>query len=211
MSGSVERPITIQTAEEFFERLSQEDAETVRSIVENIRQLAEQYDCDNDFVPGFGTSGFFGVYAIAGFLTKQGNRPDVDLLIVTNAHWDQSYRSERRGIFETDAITLSGDWVAGNLLDAFKEKGYLVELLDEIPSEYDNVGANPKAMLRLNPKPELGTRKPIDMVYVKTTFIENIQCLSDFEAIDVDGDGKPLPRVALLKIEGLGDAIQLRE
>lgn len=73
------------------------------------------------------------------------------------------------------------------------------------------MGASPKAMLRLNPKPELGTRKPIDVVYIKTTFRADLKDLSDFEAIDVDGEGKPLTRIALLEIEGLGKARQLRE
>lgn len=124
MPGSAERPNPIQTSEEFFQRLSQEDTVTVRSIVENIRELAERYDNDNDFIIGFiGASGFFGVYAIGGLVTKQGNRPDIDLLIVTNAHCTQSYRSEHMGVFGQDAITLSGDWVAGSLLDAFEEKG----------------------------------------------------------------------------------------
>ena len=212
MSGSAERPTPIQTSEEFFQRLNPKDAEAVRSIVENIRQLAKQYDEDNQFVPGgYRKSGFFGVYAIGGFVTKQGERPDIDLLIATNAYWNQnSYRSERRCVFAKDTITLSGDWVAGSLLDAFEEQGYSVELLDKIPSEYDEVGVNPKAMLRLNPKPELGTRKPVDIVYFKTTYTLDLTDLSDFEAADVDEDGKPLPRIALLKMEGLGHALEMR-
>lgn len=207
MSGSPERSTPIQTSEEFFQRLNPEDAEIVRSIVENISQLAEQYDNE----PLYGSLGFFGVYAIGGLVTKQGERPDIDVLIVTNARWDRSCRPKHRGVFTGDPVTLSGDWVAGSLLDAFEKKDYLVELLDKIPNEYDDVGVNPKAMLRLTPKSELDGRKSIDIVYAKTTFARDIRNLADFETIDVDGDGNPLPRIPLLKREGLGQAIQWRD
>ncbi|MEK7581304.1 MAG: hypothetical protein AAB512_03400, partial [Patescibacteria group bacterium] len=89
MSGSAERPTPIQTSEEFFQRLSREDATTVNSIVENIRHLAEQYN----HKPCYGAYGFFGVYAIGGTVTKQGERQDIDLLIATNAHWSHGYES----------------------------------------------------------------------------------------------------------------------
>ncbi len=212
MPGSAERPTPVQTSKEFFQRLNPEDAKTIRSIIETIRQMAEKYDHDNEFVPGvYGASGFFGVYAIGGLVTKEGERPDVDLLIVTNARWDKSYRPKRRDIFAGEPITLSGDWVAGSLLDAFEEKGYSVELLDKIPNEYEDVGAKPKTMLRLTPKPELGKRKPIDIIYVKTTFIRDIANLSDFEGTDMNEDGKPLARITLLQMEDLGKVIQLQD
>ncbi len=209
MSGTPERsPITLP--EEFFQRLKPQDAQAVHSIVETIRQLAENYGDDNNYIPGgYGSAGFFGVYAIGGYVSKAGERPDIDLLVVTNAHWKQSYNSPTRKYDPDDPILYSGDHVAGSLQEAFEQKGYRVVLLEHIPSDYDEVGVNPKSMLRLTPAPQLGA-KPIDVAYVKTTYEKGVDDLFDFEEEDTDGDGNPLPRIPLLQVEDLGRAGELR-
>ncbi len=212
MSGSAERPTEVKTAEDFFLRLNEPDAITIRSIVEAIHHLAQRYRTDNELLPGVGSYGFFGVYGIAGVITKEGERPDVDILIATNAHWSQSYYSPGRSIVDTNPIIQSGDWIAGTLLDKFGNEGYKVELVGEIPSEYGKVGANPKVLIRLTPKDaQAQIRKRIDVVYVKTCFVGRINCLADFETIDVDDRGEALPRIDLLKVENLGRMVRFSD
>ena len=155
-----------------------------------------------------GAYGFFGVYGIGGNVTKKGERPDVDLLIATNARWKLGYISPGRSFHDRDPIILSGDWVAGTLLDSYEKEGWEVKLLTKIPSEYDGKGVSPKAMIRLLPNPTHTQRKTsIDIVYVRTDFIEGVKSLSDFEAFDVDEDGNVLPKVTLFEREDLGKKV----
>ncbi len=206
------RSTEVKTAGDFFRRLKEPDAITIRSIVETIHNLAQQYGTDNELLPGIGSYGFFGVYGIAGVITKQGERPDVDILIATNARWSHSYWSPNRSLVDANPIIQGGDWIAGTLLDKFENEGYEVELIGEIPSEYDKVGASPKVIIRLTPRDaQAQNRKRVDVVYVKTDFVRGINCLADFEAMDVDEDGKTLPRVDLFKAENLGRMSQFSD
>lgn len=216
MPDSPERdrpPTGVRTAEDFLRRLKEPVAVTVRSIVETVERLADEYNSQHEFLPGSESHGFFGLYGIGGNITKEGERPDVDLLIATNARWQSGYRGlYRRSSQDWDnPIILSRDWIAGTLLDTYEKKGWKVELLTKIPSEYDGKGVSPKAMIRLTPNsPQTQGRIPIDIVYVRTDFIKGVRSLSDFKEVDVDEDGNALPRVTLLEKENLGKMLQLR-
>jgi hypothetical protein len=184
----------VRTAQDFLNRLSPVDAITVNAIVGLIKDLsARAYSIEHP--------SFFAVYGIGGIANKPGEREDVDLLITTNAHWKYGYYSEKNHRKLTDPIVQSADPIAGLIRDAFEDEGYKVKLKGKIPSNYDQVGVKPKAMLRLTPDNDGSNRKPIDIVYVRTTYLENVETLADFEKIDVDENGKPLKRIVLFKSE----------
>lgn len=176
------------TSEGFYKKLKPQDAIVVRSIVETIQALSI-----------YPFSDFFGVYGIGGNVTRQGERPDIDLLVATNAHWIGGYNNPDRKY--SDPINQTGDWIAGTLQNVFEKEGYKVELKKKIPSKYDGVGASHKGMIRLTPL-EKGFRKPIDVVIAKINHYEypDIKSLADFERVfDIDEGRKPLPRVLLFE------------
>lgn len=176
----------IPSPEDFLARLNPQDKATVNKIVDIVKGLVNIYDGTHP--------AFFAVYGIGGNVTKQGERPDVDLLIVTSAYWDGGYpgepgekpywleeedfdysteegRSQARKIHK-----LKEDWVCGSIKDQLKNL-YSAEVLDELPDNY-NMGAGTKGLLRLNPirnvTPEItaeqpDVRKPIDIVYVRAS------------------------------------------
>ena len=189
----------VGTSQEFFSRLKQPDVITVKAIIETVKFLAEGHKEELAIMSQHADT-FFAVYGIGGNVTKPGDRPDVDLLVVTNARWLNGYRSEDRSTLHEDSIALNGDWVAGILRDVFDEEGYKVTVKKKIPNEYSKVAVNLKGMLRLNPNDE--DRKPIDIVIVNHTSLRNrnIQTLEGFEEFgDIDKHGKLLPRVLLFK------------
>ncbi len=189
----------VGTPKEFFSRLKQPDAITVKAIIATVKSLARGHEQER-YPKRYLSEAFFAVYGIGGNVTKLGDRPDVDLLVVTNALWTHGYRSDNRAISYDDPIALSGDWVAGTLRDVFEKEDYKVTMRKKIPNEYSKVGTNLKGMLKLNPNNE--GRKPIDIVIVNHTSLRSkkIQTLEEFEKLgDVDKHGKPLPKVLLFK------------
>ncbi len=206
------RPTEVKTAEDFYRRLKEPDAATVHSIIEVIASLAEKYNARNHFYSGLGDYGFFGVYGIGGYVTKEGDRPDVDLLVATNAQWIEMYDSPHRHWLSTSGDPFrTADWVVGSLADRFHLDEYDTEVLGTIPDEY-NTKAGSKTMIHLSPLSDDG-RKPIDILYVKTDFIQGdpIKTLRDFDAVDVDEEGHFYPGVVLLRKEELGQIDFLRE
>jgi len=184
---------------EFFLRLKPADAITVKAIVNTVQSLADGYSQERSMMSQH-LDAFFGVYAIAGNITKFGDRPDIDLLVVTNAWWSNGYRSDDPEIPYEDSLALSGDWVAGSLRDIFSQEGYNVIVKKKIPSVYAQTGAKDKGMLRL--EHEDGKRKPIDIIILNKESLRNsgIKTLEEFEErIDVNGKGKPLPKVLLFE------------
>lgn len=178
----------VTTPKEFFSRLKSADAITVKAIVGLVKSLSEQHKQE-----AYQKDPFFAIYGIGGNVTKLGNRPDIDLLIVTNSIWVNGYSGE-----ESD--TVGGEWVAGTIRDVFRDEGYKVKVEKKIPNEYTRVGAGKKGMIRLTPEDE--ERKPIDVVIVNHTSLRDlgdkrITTLKEFEELDVDEQGNPLPRVLL--------------
>lgn len=190
----------IRTSKEFFSRLKQPDVITVKAIVGTVKSLAEGLKSELDEFDG--QNPFFAIYGIGGNITKSGDRPDVDLLVVTNAMWLNGYESNDDSISHKDSVALGGDWVAGTLRDVFEKESYKVTVKKKIPNRYSQVGINLKGMLRLNPNNE--GRKPIDIVIVNHTSLKNkeIQTLEEFEELgDVNKHGQPLPKVLLFKTQ----------
>jgi len=184
---------------EFFLRLKPADVITVRVIVNTVKSLADDY-ADERSMMSQHSDAFFGVYAIAGNITKFGDRPDIDLLVVTNGWWSHGYLSKDPEISYEDSRALSGDWVAGTIRDTFVNEGYKVKVRKKIPSVYGRTGAKQKGMLRLEPENE--GRKPIDIVIVNKVSLRDskIYSLAEFEQhIDVDLKGNSLPKVLLFE------------
>ncbi len=85
-------------AEEMYRRLQEPDASHVIRIVESVDTVAHSYFsspdlqrnyhsfCQGNILNGIQKIGspFFAVYVIGGYLYKEGERPDIDLLVATN-------------------------------------------------------------------------------------------------------------------------------
>lgn len=191
----------IRTPKEFFSRLKKPDVITVKAIIETVESLAEGHKKEL-VIMSQSADTFFAVYGIAGNVTKSGDRPDVDLLIVTNARWINGYQSNDDSISYDDSKALGGDWIAGTLRDVFEKEDYKVTVRKKIPNSYSKVGVNLKGMLRLNPNNE--GRKPIDIVIVNHTSLRNkkIKTLEEFEELgDINKHGQQLPKVLLFKTQ----------
>jgi len=209
------KPSFVTTAEAFYARLSEGDATAVRKVVKVVDKLATRYDEDRLV----GGNGYLAVYAIGGNVTKLGQRPDVDLLVVEGVYFLENYSTGGENLVEgmTDFERwqrvdrrrnegYNGDWVASELQEWFEAHGYRVQLIEEMPDGYDE-GASSKGLLRLTPVGESDGKSPIDVVIVKAASeigIDDPRTLADFEARDVDSAGNQLPRVLLSKRENLG-------
>jgi len=199
MPDPILRRVEERKVKEFFLRLKPADAITVKAVVNTVKSLADDYAGERSMMGQY-SNAFFGVYAIAGNITKFGDRPDIDLLIATNGWWSNGYQSADSEISYEDSFALSGDCVAGTLRDIFSKEGYKVKVKKEIPSEYKSTGAKQKGMLQFVPENE--GRKPIDIVIVNKVSLKDsgIRTLSEFEQqIDVDSNGNSLPKVLLFE------------
>ena len=177
-----------KNAKDFFARLRQPEIATVNTIIQTISSLAVSHKRER-----YQRNPFFAVYGIGGNVTKTGERPDVDLLIATNAIWIHGYPTEE-----------NSDWVMGRLNDTFINEGYKVKIISKTPDEY-SIGAvaDQKGMMRLEPEDD--GRKPIDIVIVNWKVLSNslgemINSIKEFErSIDIDESRRPLPKVLLFK------------
>lgn len=102
----------LPTAESFLSRLNSQDKTTVTKVVDIVKGLVNIYDGTHP--------AFFAVYGIGGNVTKQGERPDVDLLIVTSAYWDGGYEP----LIERKMASLRNEdnWDEYDLLRIIREK-----------------------------------------------------------------------------------------
>ena len=190
-------------ANEFLDRLSPWDRTNMEEVLGVIQGLTIKYNGQhwpND-------DAIFGVYVIGSNVDKEGHRPDIDLLIVGNAEFDRRYspRSLERDADWARLRETRGDWVLGTLAEWFRDRGFEVEIPEEIPSEYDHGLSieDVKMMMRLKP-PADSQASPIDIVYVKGNYLprgEKIESFEDFYEVDTDSDGNALGRIALLEEE----------
>lgn len=113
---------------------------------------------------------FFAVYSIGGMINKEGERPDIDLLVATNMRWSSGPNSMR----------LSREYLLGKLVEEFGEE-YSISIngmplkdyddtddFDEIPDLPDNYNVGEtkgKVVLTLTP---LEGGKSIDISYVRS-------------------------------------------
>lgn len=179
------KPPLPTTREAFFQRLTPVDDQAVSAIIHAVNGLADNFNSEE-----YGNA-FFAVYAVGGMVTKNGERPDIDLLVVTNAHFGTGYYGnlpdvrythpdykaimarydDRAGRRVSEGYNC--DWIAGTLQEQFEENGYRAQLLEGLflPEDYiDGVGK--KGLLRLTPLEEEGwpERKPIDVIIVHPVY-----------------------------------------
>ena len=150
---------------------------------------------------------FFAAYAIGGYVTKEGERPDIDLMVVTNTGFPVSLNDFERYDSRVRILDL-------NLALSFE--GSDIEGLDDLPDNYNIGHTKGKGIIRI--KPNDGS-KPMDIVFVTSmtmspgspanpTMInpftnemydhEIFSTREEFETrLDVDKDGQPLPRTLL--------------
>ncbi len=193
-------------AESFFRKLKEVDLANVRKIIEAVNHHAMAYlksgeanKSWDEFSRG-DTLGevFFAIYGIGGYVTKKGERPDIDLLIATNMRYEDG-----KGYIDDKDEPL---WAS---LNEHLEDVFTMNKEGDIPANY-NIGLTKgKCMLTFAPKNE---GKKIDIVYVKSMSDNMMEhegpdykpdnshwfiSESEFLTKDVDRSGKALPRVML--------------
>ena len=131
---------------------------------------------------------FFSVYVIGGQISKKGERPDIDLMVVTNMWWSEGYTADEN------------EWFYKGLHKTL-ENNYQISCKDDLPNHY-NEGLNKnKALIRLTPKGDGFT--PIDIVYIRSLPEGNEEdkfiSPEEFEQKDVDKNDNPLPRLLLYR------------
>lgn len=209
---SIENRLTdeqIAQAAAFLDKLKPADRENVERVTELLSKFAESYD--RMYPIEFGDqNAIFGAYGIGGWVNKQGERPDLDLLVVTGVKWDQAgyihIESEGPRDFWGDA---KGDQLVVALASHFTNNGFGVDLPKDIPNEYSE-GAEPRVLIRLTPQ-EGSEASPIDMVYVAGGYSDpRMNSFKEFYEFDVNDNGSPMGRVALLETVVLKEPIRMR-
>ncbi|MBI2548614.1 hypothetical protein HYW21_04660 [Candidatus Woesearchaeota archaeon] len=132
---------------------------------------------------------FFSVYVIGGQITKQGIRPDIDLMVVTNMWWSSGYIANR------------DEWLLQRLHQAFDDRTK-VTCPEGLPSHYKKGLWRNKAFIHLAPIDTVST--PIDIVYLRSLpkggrEEEIFITPTTFEQRDCSEDGQPLPRLLLYR------------
>lgn len=189
----------VDSARAFLEQLSPEDRGNVEQITATLDKLITHYDKE---VGEFGRDkiAIFGVYGIGGWVNKEGPRPDVDVLVMTNAKWDElgyyfvPSQGEKEYWYESH-----GDDFIEQLANLFGNKGFDVEIPDRenIPDEYSE-GVSSRILIRLTPQ-EGTVGSPIDVVYIAAGHGEPpINSFEDFYEQDAGQEGA-LGRVALIE------------
>jgi hypothetical protein len=197
----------------FFDRLcpDKKNIETVIGLVDGVANKYFSSDQHNENRHAFCRRkengkghehgyAFFAVYAIGGNITKEGERPDLDLLVVTNAWWDS------RDMSHSPVNYVLVDPVVFSLINQFGEKN--VKIHGKLPNAYHLGASEGKALLTITP--EAG--KKIDLSYVRSYQGAVRRCCSqeevgncsfisedEFTKLDVDKSGNPLPRVLLYR------------
>lgn len=190
-------------AKEFFKRLSPQDRASVSSVIAAVYYVSEFYFSQNEhhknadmFVDekrgGFGTP-FFGVYLMAGYLTKQGERKDIDLLVANNSWWTEAFMA-------IDGKHC-GEYQDPSIYEIAKQLGPGFKFVLSEPGAGYTIGCDHKCCIKLTPTDK--NCKPIDLNYVRGPYKrgEETQFTSeeDFYSKDVDEQGKQLPRLALYR------------
>ncbi|HIH51592.1 MAG TPA: hypothetical protein HA250_04540 [Nanoarchaeota archaeon] len=195
-------------AEKFFQRLGEADLRNVQKVLSAVDRTVKEYFGANELnystipylISYYGTLGtpFFAAYLIGGWLNKEAERPDIDLMIATNARYTHGFSNPLWGRNPENWEPM--------LRELNKEFEYGEELTmgGELPNDY-NIGATKgKVMFNVHP----GEGRDLDLVYVRSFRdysagrMDSCFFLSEEEFItrrDVDGDGKPLARLPLYR------------
>src|SRR3989344_3014542 len=206
-------------AQTFFDRIGEVDTWNLRSLIGVVDAHADEYfgseepdQSHNYFAHG---EAFFAVYGIGGNVTKKGERPDVDILVVTNMRYSEGflegYDDRMDDPHETGIEPL---WIRMNqVLRAEME----VKKEGDLPCNYNLSRTKGKCLIRLTPNQ--GGRR-MDVVYAKSMAdhgesgdlprpgetwepidysTTHFDSEADFVAKDVSAEGKPLPKVLLYR------------
>jgi len=189
-----------QEALDITNRFSVADQQNVLKVIELFNNVAEEYFNSpyTSDLSGFYRTGkdwyenhdaprgyqFFAVYLIGGNITKKGDRPDIDLLTVTNMRYADGYGF----IYDHE------EWFQKRITEFFQGQGS-VACSSPLPSDYNIGHVDGKALFTVTPN--IGKR--IDINYVRSFYCDQQHFGSeeDFFRLDVDSEGKPLPRLPL--------------
>ncbi len=211
-------------AQLFFEKMGEIDAPNVKRLVNLVDSHADDYFSSRELEKNHNYfdrgEAFFAVYGIGGNITKEGIRPDIDIMIVTNMRYSEGF-SGYYDRFMDDPVwerSIEPIWRRINL----ELRGDMtVERKGEIPDNYNLGLTRGKGIITLTP--QNGARK-IDVVYIKSmaphddpsTFswetvgeeslrgdFDYSQCSfnseADFNAKDFGVDGQPLAKILLYR------------
>ena len=209
-------------AERFFERIGEKDTANVKRLVTLVDSHTDDYFssgelekvhyCFND------GEAFFTVYGIGGNVTKDGVRPDLDLMIVTNMRYSEGFSDYYDNKMDDPYSERSVEplWRRINL--EFRVD-MTIKRHGEIPDNYNLGLTKGKCIITLTPK---NGAKKIDVVYIKSmahhedpsTFFgereskeslqdDYSQCSfnseADFNAKDLRIDGQPSAKILLYR------------
>jgi len=182
--------------EKFFSRLSEQEREAVNRVItatDTVRAKYEEFlEDSHSAVTSFLYAGiknaFFSVYAIGGQVTKEGTRPDIDLMVVTNMYFADDVPW---GIDDEDEIFYS------RLIKGLGELGFKVKAKGDLPDRYNLSENHGKVVFDVTPS-QPGYRL-MNVLYVRGFDSKKHQLADEsvFLAKDVDESGKPLPKVLL--------------
>jgi hypothetical protein len=186
-----------QAAQRFYQKLTPTDLNHVHRVIDLVDIIANDYlssyqSINNgfafrDFDSKEMGAPFFGVYLIGGYANKEGDRKDIDLLVATNAWWDEGFIEG-----EEDHI-----WTA--IKQSFSDDATIVKNID-LPIGYDVGAENNKVLINITPY----VGKSLDLCYVRSWWgadpIYKFISEQKFIERDVDKDGKPLTRIPLYRV-----------
>ncbi len=198
--GSLEAGLTkdeLLKARGFFKRLKNPDSAHVKKVIASVDAVAESYFasdhpkrnlsafCDEDKV-GYP---FFSVYLIGGYLNKQGERPDIDLLVSTNMRWIYGF---------SDGFEVYDEPIWKSLRSAFPSSRLRKNGM--LPDDYTVGLTKGKILITITPR----AGKKIDICYVRSWNEKGYKFIDvdQFAQLDVGEDGKPLPRLPLCVLKG---------
>ena len=199
-------PEELASAEKWYGRLNEPDASQVRRVVQSVDTVANSYFssrdmqrnyhsfCEGNIFSGIKKIGtpFFAVYIIGGYLNKEGERPDIDLLVATNMRWSKGFFQPKQ--YNGPGIEYDPLW--SELNQKFQE-GFSLELEGELPTDYNLGNTYGKALIRIHPS----QGKKIDLCYVRSWDEEKYRFISEEQFIekDVGKAGEQLSRLPLYR------------
>ncbi|MFT4302979.1 MAG: hypothetical protein ACMXYG_00290 [Candidatus Woesearchaeota archaeon] len=202
----------IREAQKVFHKLEKPDLNNVKKVIESVDDVANMYyeegDIDYNYI-AFCKDGrvgypFFAVYLIGGYLNKEGERKDIDLIIATNMRWTNGFT---RPEFDDPISKKYLEPIWAKLTTTFSS-GYSINKHNELPTDY-NLGVTQGKVL-ITIKPENG--KPLDINYVKSWNRKDFKFIDEeqFHKLDVTKSGEPIPKLALYRSKTTVNVPKLR-
>lgn len=200
-------------ADNFFERIGDKESLVVSKLIKIVNSQARSYFFSREIeriAPYFsGCEIFFTVYGIGGNITKNGERPDIDIMIATNMRYKKGFMDS----FEINNDSLYEyriEPLCRKIYGAFKSMMHITKK-GELPDNYNLGVTQGKCLITLIPKT---AGRKIDVVYVKSMLASGSGCRNrndyffvsedDFISKDIDSEGNPLPKVLLYRAKANG-------